>query len=619
MCFQKYATFAYHDFDLAIFNQVMRNTIRGDFFQSSIVGGVYLRDHVPLILVLFLPFYALFQSPLFLLVLQTVFIGATGLSLWFVASRELRDGLVALFVLAVYLLYPALGYINLFHFHAIALAPLFLVWAYYFFEKGSYRPFITMLALGLLCREDVSFIVIAFGFLALFRRRELKWSAAPLLMGLAWGLFCFLYLIPRFRSGQEYLYLQFYGDFGNSLPNIIKGIVLRPVHAASVVLQPRKLAYLFQLLGPLIFLPLFSPLVLFPCLPNLFLFLLSSNPNAASIYYQYNSFLIPFIFLAAIYSLKLLGRSIKRRGVIRGAAALMLLSGIAFSWKLGPQLHLFQESWKAPVAVLPRRDPLASWKWEAIGRIPPDVPAATTFGFFAQLSDRRVLECLHFVLCGQYGIYPERYEGRDDIEYALIDFGEPTTFVRFYRPGQSAENFRRFLSRNDLGLVEIYDRLALYRRGEEDVFSLYERAGKDELRAKKPLADFGGLELTDVDLELVEGRSGRQLRFTSMWTVGSRQEDDLSMFMRLVDASGREVLRQPRSICYHLYPTSEWVEGETIRSNHLIALPPGLPPGRYRLEMLLIDKFPPCATRRFTAPPPSITKAGWLVIGELEI
>jgi len=615
VCFQKYATFAYHDFDLAIFNQVMRNTIRGDFFQSSIVGGVYLRDHVPLILVLFLPFYALFQSPLFLLVLQTVFIGATGLSLWFVASRELRDGLVALFVLTVYLLYPPLGYINLFHFHAIALAPLFLVWAYYFFEKGSYRPFLTMLALGLLCREDVSFIVIAFGFLALFRRRELKWSAAPLLMGLAWGLFCFLYLIPRFRSGQEYLYLQFYGDFGNSLPNIIKGIVLRPVHAASVVLQPHKLAYLFQLLGPLIFLPLFSPLVLFPCLPNLFLFLLSSNPNAASIYYQYNALLIPFLFMALVYSLKRIG-SVPAKRVV---AVLLLLSTVVFSWLFGPQLHLFSKSWKKPVACLPREDFLASKKSEMLAKIPGGVPAATTFRYFAHLSNRETLECLHFVLCGRYGIYPERYEGRDDIEYAFIDFGEPTTFVRFYRPGQSAENFRRFLSGNDLGLVEIYDRLALYRRGEEDVFSLYERAGKNKLRAKKPLADFGGLELAGVNLEVVGGGNDRQVGLETLWTAVKKQGDDLSMYLRLVDSSGREVLRQPRSICYHLYPTSEWVEGETIRSNHLIALPPGLSPGPCRLEMLLIDKFPPCATRGFTAPPPSITKAGWLVIGELEI
>jgi len=88
-----------------------------------------------------------------------------------------------------------------------------------------------------------------------------------------------------------------------------------------------------------------------------------------------------------------------------GLAALVLLSGIAFSWKLGPQLHLFQESLKAPVAVLPRRDPLASGKWEMIGQIPPDVPAATTFGFFAQPTSmcigcrccRNILDRLDFV------------------------------------------------------------------------------------------------------------------------------------------------------------------------------------------------------------------------------
>ena len=620
MCFQKYATFAYHDFDLAIFNQVMRNSLHGDFFHSSITGGVYLRDHVPLILFLFLPFYALFQSPLFLLVLQTVFLGLAGLSIWFVASRELRDGLVALIVLAVYLLYPPLGYINLFHFHAIALLPLFLIWACYFYKRGSYCSFLAMLFLSLLCREDVFFIAVAFGLLAIISRRRWKWAAAPLMMGLCWGLFCFLYLIPHFRGGREYLYLQFYGDLGDSLPNIIKGIVLRPVHAVGIALQPHKLTYLFQLFGPLLFLSLLSPGILFLCLPNLVLLLLSSNPNAASIYYQYNAFLIPFIFLSAVYSLKLLARLIVRRSIIRCVAALMLLSGLAFSWALGPQLHLFSKTWKAPVSCLPRQDYLTSKKWEMIEKIPPGVPATTTFGFFAQLSNRRILECLHFVLCGRYGIYPERYIGRTDIEYALIDFGEPTTFVRFYRPGASAENFRRFISGNRLGLVEMYDQIALYRRGRGNARILYERMGRGEGSEKKDLlADFRGLELAGARIAPVGGPQGRQISFDLLWFAGRKLDDDLSMLIRIDDGDGRQVLRQARSICYHMYPTSEWSEGERVKANHLIALPPGLPPGRYSIKMIVIDKFPPCEVRRFSAPPSSIDKNGWLVIGELEI
>ena len=593
----------------------MWNSLRGRPFYSSIVGGVYLRDHVPLILVAFLPLYALAQSPLFLLVLQTLFLGLAGLSIWYAASREIRDGPVALIVLVAYFLYPALGYINLFHFHAIALMPFFLVWACYFYRRGRFYPFLAMLGFALLCREDVSFVAAAFGVMALFGRRSVRWWTAPLLLGIAWGLVCFLYLIPHFRGGHGYLYLQFYGQFGDSLSNIIRGIVLRPAWAIRVALGPQKLVYLAQLVGPLLFLPLLSPAILFPCLPNLALFLLSSNPNVASIYYQYNALLIPFLFMALVYSLKRIG-SVPARRVV---AVLLLLSTIVFSWLLGPQLHLFSKSWKEPVACLPREDFLTSKKGEMLSKIPGGVPAATTFRYFAHLSDREALECLHFVLCGQYGIYPEIYEGRDDIEYAFIDFGESTTFVRFYRPGVSAANFRAFLSDNDLGLVEIYDQIALYRRGEEDVFALYEPAGKDELRGKKLLADFEGLELAGVNLEVVGEGTDRQLGLTTLWTAAKKQEDDFSMFLRLVDASGNEVMRQPRSICYHLYPTSEWGEGETIRANHLIALPPGLPPGPYRLEMLLIDKFPPCATRRFTAPPPSISDAGWLLLGEVEI
>ena len=79
--YMKYQTFSYYDFDLAIFNQVTWNTLHGDFMYSSIREnvynfdgtvkpvGIFFKEHVPVILLFFLPVYAIFQSPLTLLMI----------------------------------------------------------------------------------------------------------------------------------------------------------------------------------------------------------------------------------------------------------------------------------------------------------------------------------------------------------------------------------------------------------------------------------------------------------------------------------------------------------------------------------------------------------------------
>ena len=67
-----------------------------------------------------------------------------------------------------------------------------------------------------------------------------------------------------------------------------------------------------------------------------------------------------------------------------------------------------------------------------------------------------------------------------------------------------------------------------------------------------------------------------------------------------------------------MYPTSEWQQGETIKANHLIAIPPDLPHGRYRLKLVVINKFPPCEALPLMASPASIDTDGWLIVGEFE-
>jgi uncharacterized membrane protein len=74
---------------------------------------------------------------------------------------------------------------------------------------------------------------------------------------------------------------------------------------------PFRWQFLLRLLLPLGFLPLLSPAVLLVGLPSLAYNLFSEAPPQSSIYFQYISPLIPFLFLAAIEGTGWLGRRLR--------------------------------------------------------------------------------------------------------------------------------------------------------------------------------------------------------------------------------------------------------------------------------------------------------------------
>lgn len=617
-CYRKYQTFSYYDYDLAVANQIMWNNIHGDFFDTSLQGGNFLKLHAPLIYLLFIPFYALWPSPLTLLYAKVILLILVGWPIYLLAKSELKNEPIALVFLAAYLLYPAVGYISLGHPHGITYAPFFLAWAYYFYRKDNYAPFAIMIALAVATREEISFMAVAFGIYALWERKDFKWWAEPLLLGIGWFALYFFFLGPYLRSSEKSPFLAYYWEVGGTVPELFNNIFTHPLLVLRVVFGLHKITYIFRLMAPLAFMPIFSPGVLFLCLPNLLLNMLSSRMDIADIYMQYTSPLIPYIFFAGIMGFAKISQLIKSALLKNFIIRLILIMTIIFSWRMGPQLHLFSREWQGLIGCLPRDNFLNAMRWKMVTMVPPGVPAATDFRFVTYLSNRKVLEGLYIVL---HGFFNVKKPHRTDIEWALFDFGDPTTFVKFYDPKTTGKDFRRYLFENHLGLVQIYDQIALYRRGAPDAVTLWERLAPEKRgdRGGKALATFDGLLLKGVELEPVGTAPMRQIRFTSLWEATGRDREDVSLVVRVEGTEGGELLRQVTNICYHLYPTSEWREGELIRANHFIAVPPALPAGGYSLQMIVINKFPPCRVQRFSSLPGSVAREGWFVLGNCQL
>ncbi len=617
ICFMKYRTFSYYDSDLGVINQVMWNTLHGRFFYTSIFGCSLLKLHPSLIFAIFLPIYALWQSPLTLLYSQTFLLAFAGLPIFLLARKELERPSMGLLFLGLYLLYPALGYLTLGHIEEQTAALFFLSWAYYCYRTSRYALFLAMLAVALTGREEYSLLAITFGLSALLERRGCRWWLIPCLGGGAWLIIYFLFIGPASWGSAESPFSSFYAEAGGSAGNILKNAILHPLSFIGIMIRPVKLPYLVYLLAPLAFTPLLAPGVLFIISPVILLNLLATRPGVADISCKYNAPVIPFVFFAAIAGLARL-RRLKGGTFNRAAVIAIFIAGIAMSWRLGPQLHLFSRSWHGLADLLPKPNFLVPAKREMVGKVTPGVPAATNFGFFAHLSNRRELAAVPWILAGQLGPLPIPYAFRADIEFALIDFGDPTTFVLYYDPVQSPERFRRFIADNRLGVVELYDQFALFRRGAPDVIPLYEHVRADE--SSKPLAAFEGLELKEARLEPTGQKPQRQIRFTSIWRAEKKLGEDLSAMIRITDENGKDIFpHQVRSICYHLYPTWQWQAGEAVRATHLFALPPDLPPGHYFLKTAIIDKFPRCRARACDAYTGVIDRDGWYIAGSIDL
>ena len=130
--------------------------------------------------------------------------------------------------------------------------------------------------------------------------------------------------------------------------------------------------------------------------------------------------------------------------------------------------------------------------------------------------------------------------------------------------------------------------------------------------------DFGdALHLTGYDLPSVF-RSGQPAVVTLHWQVLTLTPPPAErfVFVRLIDSQGRVWVASDSPPLMGLWPVDRWQPGDFLADAHSLALPPGLPPGPYRLEVGVYNPAdgPPLAPSG--AP---IGPGGGLLLGEVQV
>ncbi|MFH0839262.1 MAG: DUF2079 domain-containing protein [Candidatus Omnitrophota bacterium] len=577
----RYNSFDYSDFDFAIYAQVLWNMLHGSI-QSSILGIVFLGNHLDIILFLLLPIYAVFKSPLTLLVLQSICIGLGALPLYLLGKDVINKKFALLFSL-LYLLYPALQYVNHYEFHPDAFVICALLFMFYYFEKGCFIPFIAFVCLSLSCKENIAMGIFFFGFYVLFfQKRKWKWGLVAILMAGLWALVG-LKLMHHFNKGIID-FNSLYSHIGDSMAQVVINVLTHPLVTLRFILSERNLKFLFQLFFPLAFLSLLSPKVLCIALPFFLQQLLSQRQTDHVIFYHYGAKLIPFIFISAIYGTRFLLK-LKIVSRFRFLIPVVLISSSLISslqYGLLAKLPLY-------LSVRYAKHDIDYYKEELIRTIPPQVAVVATFEFLPKLSQRRGLYSFHHVYTGKYTLSDQDYTLPEETDYALIDFDDYLTFTSFYLPRQY-ENLQNFLRGDTWGLIKAAGNIGLFKKGDPAHMKLVEPMnGFSQFSPERFVIE----EYVIADKYVIDSRKvtpGGLIASSFVWECAEAVDKDYWIVFKLVDEKGKTVFMFNHPICYRIYPTYSWKTGDVLKENIWIPVPRVLKTKTLWLKAIVFDR-----------------------------
>ncbi len=130
--------------------------------------------------------------------------------------------------------------------------------------------------------------------------------------------------------------------------------------------------------------------------------------------------------------------------------------------------------------------------------------------------------------------------------------------------------------------------------------------------------DFGGsIRLLGYDIEPATAQAGSSLKITLHWQGVAQADTSYKVFVHLLDGDERIVAQDDSLPRAGQAPVTSWMRDEVVSDSHELALPPGVPAGRYRLEMGLYDpasgaRVPVLASGEAAASVDAIARRVWL-------
>ncbi|MEG5057154.1 DUF2079 domain-containing protein [Microcoleus sp. A2-C5] len=500
----------YATYDQGIFNQLFWNGTQGHLFESSLssalstnvvhhnqlpsVSYYRLGQHFTPALMLWLPIYSLFPSPVTLTVLQVTLITAAGGVLWALARHYLEPRLSATIVVSYYcanaVIGPTLG-----NFHDVCQIPLYVFGLLLAMEKRWWSLFGILATLILAVREDGGVVLFGVGVYLIFSRRYPRTGLAVCALSFGYMIVLTNLIMPLFSAdiSQRFMIERFGqyadGDEASTL-QIIWGMVSNPGRLVAELFTPffGKIKYLLGQWLPLALVPAVAPASwMIAGFPLLKLFL-AKGESVLAINIRYAMTVVPGLFYGAI--LWWAGRQKEEDKIKRGEQTILRFPNAVLPF---PSSSKFRRFWGFCICLSlfftftsnPNRtfsfilpDAIAPWvqvplirQWQHVSQvrpllaeIPADASVAATNTIVPILSSRR--EILRFPM----------FELRNDagkavkMEYVIADMWQLQQYQAAFRRERGqlqaiVPQIDRLSKSGEYGIVGFEDGAILMRKG----------------------------------------------------------------------------------------------------------------------------------------------------------
>src|SRR3989344_5960879 len=385
--FLRYENFYAGKFDLGNMVQTVWNTAHSNIFRLTDPNATRevsrLAFHSDFILILFAPFYWVWEDPRTLLLIQTIVLSFGGLFVYLISNHILKNKNISLVFAICYFLSPAVAFTNLYDFHSVTLATTVFLGAFYFMFKREYISMLVFLALAAITKEQVWLITGLVGIYLFFAHKKRLLGGLITLSSFIIFYLLIWYLMPQ-NLGKEHFAIPYYSSFGDSPLKIAANIFLRPDETIRTLLLPDRILFIKQLFVPLGYLSFFAPVFLIFAGPDLAINLLSASNPLHQIYYQYSAAITPFIFISAIFGIKFIRSRIPQIPLSAFLVMIFVFSILA-AYDYGPLPYSKHPSIKTFKRTLPEKMAIYNY----ISMLSSEEKIAATNNIGAQLSQRR--------------------------------------------------------------------------------------------------------------------------------------------------------------------------------------------------------------------------------------
>ena len=281
-------------YDLAIIDQAIwkyanfKNPITTShvFFDTTIYS-----DHLEIVFLLIAPFYRIFDTVNFLIVLQVAAIISSGVAVYMIAQFHKLNKFISLCILTSYLSFFGIQFSIWSDVHSLLFALTFMSWFIYFLTIEKNRPALLFLVLSVISKEDVAFLTLLIALVFYLSKRTRASLISVILSGIYLAFIFFVYFPNIGPDGYRF--------FQNENPLS----ELNPLYLVNTLDKQKTFLYSFGWFG---FVPLLSLLYTFPFFGDIAHYFVAGNglTRTEGIFLHYRSTTALFMVWPTIIAIK---------------------------------------------------------------------------------------------------------------------------------------------------------------------------------------------------------------------------------------------------------------------------------------------------------------------------